>query len=215
MNRRCYGSSENVLTTHQKALFINWEHHHTIIFDEDPLGALLAIESISTSDLDRLASFASDEDKALIRTLRTQIEENKGVQRRDFALFNSEDAQQAILDASCKWDGSILRFLECDYWLRDSYDAGKIWFVSRRELPENKKVIILSATVDEAMYRALYGERVVFHDISAVQSLGHIEQNTKYSLSRESLKTESTLEWAVREAGDLPTITFWKRETEV
>jgi hypothetical protein len=77
-------------------------------------------------------------------------------------------------------------------------------------LPANKKIIILSASVDESIYRAFYGDTVHFHDISNVKPEALIEQFTKHSMSRSSLPNH--LEWAQDKAGDCPVITFSKHK---
>lgn len=36
----CYSSTQTVLTTHQKALFVDFDKHNTLIFDEDPISSI-------------------------------------------------------------------------------------------------------------------------------------------------------------------------------
>jgi len=73
-NIECYSSSKTVLTTHQKALLIEWRQHDTIIFDEDVVSSLLPTNKLSISDLIRLESRIDNKnDKGIITRLINDI----------------------------------------------------------------------------------------------------------------------------------------------
>lgn len=50
---------------------------------------------------------------------------------------------------------------------------------------------VLSATANEEIYRHLFGDRLRFSDLSNVETVGVIEQDTTYSYSRHSLQKHS------------------------
>lgn len=99
-----------------------------------------------------------------------------------------------------------MKFLDCEYFYKDESDRDKIHFINRENLPGNRKILILSATIPIKIYKELYGERVKVIDISDVEHEGTITQHIKYSYSRNSL--EKRLEEANAKLADRPTITF-------
>jgi hypothetical protein len=202
----CYTSTNTVLTTHQKAVFIDWSNHNTIIFDEDPLQILLPIQKTSLADICRAAEFLEGKDKETLNEFISQYTSLTGIQKNPILIRDESYLRTSILDSSCKWDGAVLDFFFCDYWVKDSLDPSKIVFITRRDLPSNKKIIILSATANEEIYKTLYGDRVCFHDLSNVEPSALIEQHTTHSMSRTSLPNH--LDWARETVGSLPVITF-------
>jgi hypothetical protein len=204
----CYSSNRCVLTTHPKAIFISWENHNTIIFDEDPIQVLLPIQKISISDLYRATEYMEGKDKENLQDFIIQYSSFDGIQRNSIHIQDENCLRTSIIDSSIKWDGAILDFFFCDWWVKDTQDPSTIHFITRRELPPDKKIIILSATADESIYHALYGDRVQFHDLSKVESSALIEQHTNHSMSRSSLPNH--LDWAKETVGSLPVITFQK-----
>jgi hypothetical protein len=205
-NHACYASSKCVLTTHPKAIFIDWSHHDTIIFDEDPLQVLLPIQKTSISDLHRIVEFMDGKDKEVLESFISNFSSLSGIQQNMPSLKDEKFLRDSILNSSCDWDGAILDFFFCDFWVKDSQDPSIIHFITKRELPANKKIIILSASVDESIYRAFYGDTVHFHDISNVETKALIEQYTEHSMSQSSLPNH--IEWAQDIVGSFPVITF-------
>lgn len=103
-------------------------------------------------------------------------------------------------------DSNIIKFLDCTYFYKDESDRDRIHFINREDLPDDKKIIIMSATIPVQIYKELYGERVRIIDISDVEHTGTITQHNKYSYSRNSLKKH--LKEANSKLADRPTITF-------
>ncbi len=103
-------------------------------------------------------------------------------------------------------DSNIIKFLNCRYFYKDESDRDIIYFVHKEDLPTDKKIIIMSATIPVEIYKDLYGERVTVIDITDVTHRGHITQHTKYSYSRNSLAQR--LDQANAKLNDRPTITF-------
>lgn len=213
-NFSCYRSQETVLTTHQKALFIDWEHD-TIIFDEDIFQVLLPIESIDLADLFRLESkISNSNDKTKITALINDIREGRVNTPRtmDLKFEDLESIKDEVLN-NAAFTSPILHFFNASYFQAEDAKSGditKIRFISSYidRLPQDKKIIIMSATADETYYRCLFGDRVRFYDISNVDTTGFISQDTRYSLSHSSLNehldymTERLIE------NGQPTITF-------
>ncbi|MEH1784286.1 MAG: hypothetical protein V7L23_01455 [Nostoc sp.] len=209
----CYASTDTVITTHQKGLLIDWSHD-TLIFDEDLISSLLPIDKVYINDLIRLeANLTNDSDRHTLSQIINEIRHcrHNAPITLDFLLFeNPQEIEDEVLDSSVKYDGNLLHFFECDYFIVDSRDRDTIHYVKKRRLPEDKKVIILSATANEEIYRHLFGDRLRFSDLSNVETVGVIEQDTTYSYSRQSLQKHSKY---IRElVGDKLTITFMKQK---
>ena len=81
-----------------------------------------------------------------------------------------------------------------------------IHYVVKRELPKNKKIIILSATLPLYIYQKLFNEKINVINIKDVKQRGEITQYTKRSCSRNSLSRY--VKDISNEVGDKPTITF-------
>ncbi|MEL7071807.1 MAG: hypothetical protein AAGN15_24615 [Cyanobacteria bacterium J06581_3] len=207
----CYDTSTTVLTTHQRALFIDW-NHNTIIFDEDILGVLLPISKITINDLVRLeTALENDNDKAILQGLISDITLGKISSPRSLetSIFQDFNAiEESVLTSQFRYDGDILHFFDASYFVVDSRDKATIHYVRQYEdkLPVDKKIIILSATSNETLYRHLFGDRLKFYDIGNVELTGFIEQDTSYSFSRSSLSRK--IGQAIEKVGELPTITF-------
>jgi hypothetical protein len=208
----CYQSDSTVLTTHQKAIHISDWTHSLVIFDEDPLAALIPTSTVKYEDLLNLTKVMTEgKIRGQLQALNSQILLNEITLEKNSLLLTPEQQSSlysTVLDNQQRFTSNILGFLVCDSWTVDPNDAAKIHFISRYELPSNKTTVILSATADEGIYRKLYGDRVRFHDLSNVEPTALIEQNTQHSMSRSSLAKPETLAWAKEKAGTRPVITF-------
>ncbi len=195
-------SSDAVLTTHKRALYTQYKHD-TIIFDEDPLNSLLEIKEIKLSDLITLnlltrvpgLQYITD---YLNDTIPTDIH-----QTPTFSI----DLDELIDKISVtKIESNVIDFLGSTYFVRDGLDRNKFQYVVKKELPENKKIIIMSATLPVYIYRKLYGDRIHVVDFTDVKHTGTITQYTNRSCSRNGLRKYG--EKISEKVGDLPVLTF-------
>ncbi len=213
-NFSCYRSQETVLTTHQKALFIDWGHD-TIIFDEDIFQVLLPIEVIDLTDLLRLESKINNtNDKAKVTALINDIREGKvnTPKTMDLIFEDLESIRDEVLDNPA-FNSPILHFFNALYFQAENAKSGditKIRFISSYtdRLPQDKKIIIMSATADETIYRCLFGDRVKFYEISNVDTTGFISQDTTYSLSHSFLNEHLDYMTKLLKENGQQTITF-------
>lgn len=205
----CYASTNTVLTTHQKALFIEWKHD-TIIFDEDILSSLLPIDKVKLSDLFKLESNVNNQhDKTIISNLIDDIRHNNNHLPRkiDVSKFENFAAiENEVLNANVKYESNILHFFNSEYFVVDAKDPSIIHYIRKNSLPSDKKIIILSATANETIYRFLVGDRLKIHQVSNVDTTGIIQQHTKYSMSRSYF--DKHIDDVISEVGSLPVITF-------
>lgn len=210
--RSAYVSGETVLTTHQKALFIDFSNLDTIIFDEDPISSLFSTGSIPISDLINLRGRLDDKaDKKMIDDHINSLmysQKNSPLQMTEIDLKSLQAIEDEVLVNSYKYKGNVLAFFNSNWCFADPHEPSTIHFIKQNPLPVDKKVIILSATADEQIYRTLFGDRLRFYDISNVEVMGVIEHDSTFSLSRSSLKNENHLAYAKQQVGHLPILTF-------
>jgi len=199
-----YQSPMTVLTTHQRALFDPYLHN-TIIFDEDPLKSLICQDSFELSDLVRIEGVTEHKAKVteLIDKIRSaepgKIIPLNGIQ------FDNKEINAAI--SYININSNVIQFFKATAFLKDNQNGNLIHYMVKRELPANKKIIILSATAHTEIYKAIYGDRVKVIDIPVAKTQGEIIQHTQHGYSRGYLKT-ANLENLLSEIGDKPVITF-------
>ncbi len=217
----CYSSTDTVLTTHHKALHYKEWQHTTIIFDEDPFKTILSNGMTTLTELRQLRNKMVDATvKDKLTHLIHQIEKTDPNCHTpvDLSVFEDFEAIKDEVVENCdNYSTNVLQFFKSSCYLLDK-DNNTIHFGNRHNLPTDKKIIILSATVDESIYRQLFGERLRFYDFSDVQPTGVILQDTRYSFSSVSLTghlkdTDDISELLPTKS--LPTITLAKHKEEL
>ena len=200
-----------VFTTHSRAIHTSF-HHDTIIFDEDPLPHLLNVDTLKIADLKKIKKgklarmFGNDTTVMLsVQRYLESVDEAEILTLPDEFRIDITDEWRLIMQTE-GIDSNIINFLNSKYFYKDESDRDRIHFITRQELPTDKKIIIMSATIPVKIYQDLYGQRVRVVDISDVDHKGTITQHTKYSYSRHSL--EQHLEEAIAKLPERPTITF-------
>jgi hypothetical protein len=200
-----YTSTSTVLTTHQRAIHSSFSHD-TIIFDEDPLKTLINIKSLKISDLFQIN--ISLENKELDYVIKS-LQQTPVMEIRPTPVFNL-DLEELIFEISQitmkNTESDVIDFFCCSFYTRDTRNPDLVHYVIKRELPINKKVIILTATAPLSIYKCLFGDRIEIIDMIDVQQTGKIIQYTKKSFSRNSLKNQ--INKVSEEIGDIPVITF-------
>lgn len=208
--RRAYSTEETVLTTHQRAM--KGYSHRTIVFDEDPLSsAILPTKETTIADLSILPILATNSaDKRVLMSLQqmaVSAPPNMLINMPQFFLNDREGLVQNVI-AKAKVSTAVLDFLQADSFMLTEQGIGNILFIQKAELPVNKKIIILSATADEFIYRKLYGDRVRFYDTGRVELQGKLTQDMRYTYSRQNLGKAEVLSHAKERSTDRLAITF-------
>ena len=214
-------SKETTLITHERLLFSYKKiDRDVILIDEDPFQSLFKIDTVLLNDLEFLKFTLSDVRDKLI--LQRMIDDIKAAQpntlysMRDYVLHKpfveyEQELSGRLLMNQVK--SNVFGFLNCDYYLIS--ENGTVQFIKKRLLPKDKKVIIFSATINEEIYRKMYGDRVKFLDIGNVQPMGKIIQYADRSFSRYQLKdTPNHLNEIKEIIGAKPVITYKKFESE-
>jgi hypothetical protein len=163
-------------------------NHDTIIFDEDPINSILSTNILNINDLKKLANITSNMQlNKIVEELETaKLGECNSI---DFEGLNVDDFLNEI--AKTDLNSNVVDFLKSNFYIKHKNWENKtvaIHYINKRQLPANKKIIILSATASIDIYRKLYGERLKEIDISNVKNEGQVIQYTKKSFSKYSLK---------------------------
>jgi hypothetical protein len=194
-------STNTVLTTHARGINNEYKHHDTIVFDEDPLNTLIDIKSFEISDLIKIGS-DNPEIKDVINELlnvKDGIVLTTPKINCDIDIFIDKLSGTTI-------QSNIFGFFNSKFYYKDPYDLNCIHYVVKRELPINKKVIILSATAPVFVYEKLFGNSLSVIDIKNVEQVGEIIQYTNKSCSRNGLNRYC--QTISEQVGEKPVITF-------
>jgi hypothetical protein len=200
---RCsLASQDTILTTHKRALYTDF-NLDTIIFDEDPLNSLLEIKELKISDLFALNMMT---DLRGLDHLINHLTVCSPILNFETPFFDLDVDELIEKISSLTVESNIVDFLKSSYFGKDKLNPDRISYIVKRELPKNKKIIIMSATIPVPIYKKLYGERVEVIDITNVNQQGSVIQYTNRSCSRSGL--DSYIHKISEKVGDMPVLTF-------
>lgn len=203
-----YNTTKTVLTTHLRALFDQYGHK-TIVFDEDPIKSLLSIEHFELSDLLSIEQLANE--REAITKLIDLIRITQPWVITQINHFGIDKKAIATLVSNFYTNSNLIQFFDATSFCKDKYNHNIIHYQIKREIPQGKKVIIMSATPQIEVYKSLYGDRVKIIDIPLAESQGKIIQHTKNGYSRSYLKRNEVPDLK-EQIGDRPVITFKKHK---
>ena len=183
---KCLKSDETVLTTHTRAVHTKFKHD-TLIFDEDPIGSLIQIKQIKISDLFVAELTLQKNRQDLTNVINILKNANSGEIISSPTILIELDELVEKLSENTKVESNVFGFFASSFFVKDTLDPNLIHYVSKKELPEDKNIIILSATINTKIYKLLFGDRIVVFDIGEVEQKGTIIQYTKRSCSRKGL----------------------------
>jgi hypothetical protein len=201
-------ASKTVLTTHLRALFDQY-NHNTVVFDEDPINSILSIKKFELSDLIRLEQLANDREPItqLIDLIRTT--ESGVITPINQNFIDKKEISKLVSNYHTK--SNLLQFFNAVTFCKDKLNPNIIHYQIKRDIPNNKKIIIMSATPQIEVYKSLYGDRVKIIDIPLAENKGKIIQLTKNGYSRSYLKNNKVPE-LIEQIGDRQVITFQKHK---
>ncbi len=206
----CRKTQNTVVTTHKRALFTEFKND-TLIFDEDPLSSLLEIKKLKISDLFLLNQTLNDPELAHLIDF---LNKATPLQIEPTPTFNINVDHLISKLSQAELESNVFEFFGSSFFMRDCSSTPQkkdkkldtIHYIVRKDLPGDKKIIIMSATIPVALYRMLFGDRVVVHEIKNVQQQGRIVQYTQKSCSRSGLKKYGHV--ISKTVGDKQVITF-------
>ncbi|EMY76730.1 hypothetical protein LEP1GSC060_3448 [Leptospira weilii serovar Ranarum str. ICFT] len=83
---------------------------------------------------------------------------------------------------------NIFKLFNAEYFL---VIDKKIHFITKRKLPSNSSITILSASINEDEYRTLFGDRVKYYKIGNIKPRAELIQFNKWSFSKTSIALNS------------------------
>ena len=199
-----YKSTKTVLTTHSRAIHSNF-CHDTIIFDEDPLNSLIDIKQLYISDLFKL-KLMFNSGQVDLKNIIQYLESLIPGEIKDLPTFTIDLDELIDQISRTKVDSNIIEFFASSFILKDKMDPNCIHYVIKHELPKDKKIIIMSATISPFIYEKLFSNRVKLIDIQDVKQMGSVIQYTARSCSRSGLNRY--VKTISEQVAGLPVITF-------
>jgi len=197
---------ESIVTTHARLVHVAGQvKHSTIIFDEDPLTSLIPIGQVLAKDVAQLYAVTGEyrDTFKYIADRALNAAENVVIDGMPAHLGPRREIERLV--ASLGLSSNLYGFLEANHFIRSK---DRILFTNRIELPGHKKVIVLSATASEPLWRTLYGDRVHFYDLPRVELRGQLVQLLG-NFSREKIRQKPELvRIAKKLAEDRNVITF-------
>ncbi|KNB62898.1 hypothetical protein [Chryseobacterium sp. Hurlbut01] len=198
----CHDDMKSVITTHKRFLNSQDLPQTTVIFDEDPLDSLMEIKETSIKDIIYL--------EFLIPSVKSFVNYLRGLENGIYETPVMFDVEDLIKECNSfkGFDSNVFEFFTSKYFFINR-KTGKINYVTKRDLPSDKKIIIMSATVPIDLYKKLYpNKKFKIFDRRNVEQVGKVVQHTERSCSRLSLeKFKDEVSEKVR---GIPTITFKK-----
>jgi hypothetical protein len=185
---------KTIITTHAKFLYLETPCDQVII-DEDILSTLISQKMVYLHHLRRIAEKLSGNNLKIMNSFIDYFE--KAQEELVFPIppaAGDGDRIKKIAINTPDITTNVLGLFGATHFIKSSINGEiVIHYVNRRELPANKSYIILSATVSEEIYKLLFGDRLVFHDLGYAEMQGKIIQYADRSYSREGLRNQPEL----------------------
>ena len=181
-----------ILITHERLMYFK-SPYETIIIDEDPFKTLLSLHTLEMKDFGHMVtSFVSKTDNKpnkkhnkVLTSIRDELYEASEMLVHpvpDYMLDSAYMEKLAIhVGSTLKTiNTNVLGFFTAKYFYK--YED-RITYIHKRRLPVDKKIIILSATVNEILYRHLIPD-IIYKDIGIIEIAGKLIQFVDASYSR-------------------------------
>lgn len=186
----------SVLTTHAKlSTMHDLSNFDTIIIDEDYDGQFTQVYSVTAKELNQLIDTiedAGEEDRKILEEIRVYLKRLRMTKRK-------------VVSDAIEVDFSIdlfKKFLKCNSFLIESKlfpvvnssyrikaDDETIYYSVKLPMFQNKKVIILSASIRESICKMQYGNDIEFIDVGEVEETGKTVQCSTTSMSRKGMES--------------------------
>lgn len=204
-------TDRSVVTTHERLLFLQ-DTHDTIIIDEDIFPTLVKVEKAKLKDIIYLESYEGSLPNQVaipevIRLIqRAELDEvyelpcYQLVDRCELETFATEQPLSS----------NVLGLIKSSHFIKMLEDGQEVvYYVIKRYLPKDKKIIILSATANERISKMLLGEDIEFIDLGLVETVGKLIQYPEHSFSRYGVRRKPELiKLANRLTRGSPVITY-------
>jgi hypothetical protein len=152
-----------------------------IIIDEDIMRTILSTYTVSNDDIFKAIKSGLFTGKAENRL--KEIIASEGYQRYDFDSKPKFEMTNDLLHKLENTHGNIIDLVESNYVYRGKTETT---FLKRKWLPK-EKVVVLSATANEEVYRMLTQYNIHYYSCKNAEYTGKLKVYSKYSFSRYAL----------------------------
>lgn len=180
-------TTKTVLVTHKRLPFLPETPHDTIIIDEDILPTLLEVGTLSMCQLTSLSIPKNVSD------FIASSQHDTWAQMPASLCEMTERLVDEVLDS--RNSENVLRFLRADGFVKtvvhhpNGSPDYELRFGKKLGLPTGKRIIVLSATLNEKLYELAFPDRsVILHEVGAVEQQGRVVQFVDRAFSRSSLE---------------------------
>lgn len=191
----------HIITTHAKFFMMSEENleGHQIIIDEDILRQLYNTDCVPMKDIRSLTYGNNNISEKVSEKFRAFIH------NRGYRLYNSITEKKNMGDLN-GINSNIYGLINAEITYSDSE---KVLFVDKKDLP-NRKIIIMSATIDSELYKKFFPERnIIRYECKKAKYKGKIIQHADSSYSRADFqKDNSKIHKLKHIANGNPVITF-------
>jgi hypothetical protein len=191
---RALASDGTVVTTHARLVQVldRMGDERPVIIDEDPLKCLRPCGSVPLFDLLRLQEHMQGGDVAGVEALAEFV-------ALLYALPNGTtiDTPEGLLGrvdpaahlAAAGIHSRVICLLGSKHVLVSGSDSARAaHYCCGRDLPANRRIILLSATASEAIHRHVFGSEMRFHDIPLAAAVGRVVQSMGRTYSRTDIE---------------------------
>ena len=231
----CQDTTFPVLTTHKKLLTTHFPNHSTCIIDEDIFSSLYEVNSTTVKDLRMLLNKLNvgdypekDNDIQNLTEFLNSLEKehfgkvmDSNVMKGHFSTDSLKKFVRIALKHKLPLEGSIIGLFSSDLFVVSAKDEKndpegekEIFYLKKKSLPMDMKIIVLSATANKEIYEQVLG-KVEWCELSQVEQIGNLVQIYDKSFSRAWMnrsENKDTLEYVRDFAMEKPVITFKKQK---
>ena len=206
----------SVVATHEKAYQL--QHNggiHTVVFDEDVTKTLVRVVELSIEDVRFFLEVLEKQDGAKYTRMADYL---RGILKTPPKItvkptpvpYPRRLLHKLLSKMPSSFNSPVEALFQCAACRIDSAGRGgaeRIYCVTRQNLREDRKHIVLSATADEAIYRRLFGDRLEFVDLSGTELKGRLVCHTGRSFSKTSVM-EDPAKFAAKVQKDMAELGF-------
>lgn len=202
-----------ILCTHKRLLHCEFPNHGTVIIDEDITETLIEVKSIKISSIRKaMAMLDRQKHRKIIAACKRLITHSQDPANlgAEFDLCTDIGEQLQSEEIETRTIKKLIRIGITDDFLTlfsaskftieplnyNNIDGEKqACYLTYHKIPSNKRLIFLSATASEFIYRRLFPE-VQFYEITNIEIRGQLLQFSNRSFSRSSFKNDTTVDLA-------------------
>jgi hypothetical protein len=207
-----------LLITHERSLHQEMQQN-VLIYDEDCIHSLISLKSFQLNDLGHLIINYPDLSLHFNDCYNNLLKAEANI----MLPINIDEVPIHLLVEKLKSVSllsNLIEFFTAHKFYKEVHTNKNgqtittIHYAKFNYFPENKKIIILSATSNLEFYQTIFTNQIKTIEIPTVENMGKVIQYTKYSNSRQSIKKRDK-DNLLDKVGNHPVITFMAESKEL